>query len=273
MTSSCTLFLNHNARPGLPNWLKVRPLTAAGAQSAFGAVVRVTCVAGCATLPAGWQGVRSIGAAGGYLTSSGYDAHFGLPDVDATYNVTVTWPGNVHPQASYTTHPRLGSITPSLATWAPPASRLIVVRPSAVSATLAVSRLQAWDVSSTSFRDGLVPAPPSAGDAVTIPLDTSPSFALHDLAVVRATVNNADVSTTVAATAQGLDFTYTTQLGDEQWPWTGLTLDVLLRDSAGLETVLQASVTVGATFEDVSDRVDYTHVSPFGLCTADVNGA
>ena len=83
-------YVNHAARDGLANWIKVRPLTSRGGQSAFGTLARVTCVAGASQ---GWVGVRTVDGGSARYSQSAYDAHFGLPDPDGVYNVSVAWVG------------------------------------------------------------------------------------------------------------------------------------------------------------------------------------
>ena len=101
------VYRNHNARVGLNKWLKVRPLTAAGARSAFGSRVDVVCASGCLR---NWRGVRVIDGGSGYYSQRGYDAMFGLPWAGAMYDVSVAFPdGSTHDSS---TDPELGLVNP-----------------------------------------------------------------------------------------------------------------------------------------------------------------
>ena len=231
------------------NWFTVRPVSMAGARTAFGATVHMVCVRHCPVASGStvtpWHAVRIVDARG----ASAPDATFGVPHPFATYNLTMVFPwGTV---ATFATHSALGSVVPASL---PPADRIVMVRPQAP--TIAVGPLDPWDTSGQFVRPvvgSMFAVPVHVGDGgVMPPIDLAHPLALHAVAAV---VNGIDVTGTFAVDGPGrYTFIYEVPAADggDLFPWSGLHVTVRLADAAGLESSVDAVVRLGGQFRDVT---------------------
>ena len=260
--------------------VRVRPLTASGSASAYGAVVTVVemptvdggALPGNGTASSG-NGTASSGnstspttdnapptgngttrwTASRMVTGSGsYDVEIVVPDVNGTYSVSVRWPWGA--AANGTSHVGLAAVSPT-------ATSVLVVRPLVPTITVHVEPWTSPDAIPT----------PSDGDA-TVRLVVSGTDPVHFTAI-SATVQGADVTSTFTelAAVGHYALTYTPPADDVMWPWTGVTVHVTLTDGV-LEVSAEASAVPGTVLRDVGAALllDGMHEHATAVCVVDV---
>lgn len=208
------MILSGAASPTRHNTLALRVLTRSGVTTAWGASVRVDCVADCGI----HAGYSSLYVVGGRVLSGSLVQRLGFPDNYATYNVSVWWPD--HDQSTWD----IPNITPASLS-----RRVITVAPP------------------EAFHLTLVPAgydasagPPVAGLVTTLTF----RIAIRGLAtsVASCFVDGVDLAPTSLLSADASNFTvrYTTTPGNLQWPWDGFTVtDCVVVSDDGQHGVLQ----------------------------------
>lgn len=249
----------------------VHVLQGTGSVTAAGATVRVEAATGA---PHPWVSVRVVGTSSAAAPVNPV-VHVGLPrwavgaGAGAAFNITVTWPDASVSATSAATHPLLYGWQPSTHT-----THKVVVRPASAAVQFSLQEPPPWDTHTLG-------AVPTIGEELTLRLQCS-HCAARDFSLVSANVNGRDVLSTFRDMAGGASqpqyaVVYTVPPSDVYWPWTGLSVHVVLLDSAGLvSTVDVDNLVVGAKLYDVdnaSPAADRTLANGVCVCVGDVDSS
>ena len=207
------VFLSGAASPSRHNTLSVRVLTRSGVPLAWGASVRVDCVAACGL----HEGYSSMYAIGSRVGSRSATLRLGFPDNFATYDILFNWPDTDVPEFHLT------GFQPATAGF-----RVATVPPP-----------PHFYVSSLPYVYDASTGPPAEGHVATLSFRIAIPRVVTSM--VSCTIDGVDVTPTFSLSADASNFTlqHTTQPSNLLWPWHGLHIaDCVVVSAIGQEAAL-----------------------------------